>query len=52
MDRVLSQIEPVRYNTEFQKELLDRFGTKKCKEIRLLSCLYSKPLRDFRKPKI
>ena len=33
--QVQSQIDSIRYNTEFSNELLDRHDTKQCNEFRL-----------------
>ena len=43
--------DSIRHNTKLSTKLLDRLHTKECKEFRLLSILYSKPLREFREPK-
>ena len=37
----------IGHNPEFQKKFLNKIDPKKCRE----SILYSKPLRDYRKPK-
>ena len=49
--QIHSQYDSIRYNNKLSKKLLDRLDTKERKEFRLLSILYSKPLREFRKPK-
>ena len=49
--KVHSQVDSLRYNTKFSKKLIERLDTKECKKFRLLSILYSKPLREIRKPK-
>ena len=46
------QIDSIRYNTKLLKKLLDRLDTKECKDSDFLSILYSKPLREFRKPSL
>ena len=49
--QVHSQVDSLRYNTKFLKKLLGRLDTKECKEFRVLSILYSEPLREIRQPK-
>ena len=49
--QVHSQVVSIRHNPEFRKKLLDRLDTKNVKNSDFLSILYSKPLREYKKPK-
>ena len=46
-----SKNDSIRFNTEVSKKMLDRLDTKYVKNSDFLSILYSKPLREFKKPK-